>query len=119
MTNVAAVDHYQDNNELKTSLLKWRDNVARFEDESLEYVLPLDLIDKIVESNPKLQSSNDLYLLSKEVLNDYVPQFLEENASLILEIIKQYQSLIEVDLPVVSKTMEVQIIKECLLSPPQ
>ena len=61
---------------IEERIRKWRDDIARFEDESHEYVLPSKLLDKIVAESGTFTSPDMLLDLSKATLNDYVPLYL-------------------------------------------
>lgn len=62
---------------LEGKLLVWRDNIARFEDENIEFILPSTLLNAIINQSSQIQSVDHLIEISKALLNNYVPQFVE------------------------------------------
>ncbi|CDW82726.1 exosome component 10 [Stylonychia lemnae] len=106
---------------LSYQVLQWRDDKARFDDESLEYVLPQTLIDEIVAQSQIIKTAEELIELSKKILEGYVPYYLEQYCQQVFSMVLKYKEQIEVNqIEQLSKTEELQNIpSESLMSPEQ
>lgn len=71
-----------ESNSLRYQLLKWRDDQARLEDESLEFTLPNALLERIARAAPGVFTTEDVVKLAKEW--GYVPDLVESNLEQLL-----------------------------------
>eukprot|EP00347_Sterkiella_histriomuscorum_P023761 403333475 len=81
-----------DNNSLNYQLLKWRDDISRLEDESLEYTLPTSLLNSLVQNQQSIFKVEDIVELSHKTLKNYLPLLVEQNLDLILQITLHFKA---------------------------
>ena len=78
--------------ELLKALLRWRDKIARLEDESVRFILPNNVLFQLIDSMPK--TTNELYAM---VASDMTKKYavLKKYAQEVVEIIKVIKEKIE------------------------